>query len=61
MISIKRSVPAISNRPRENSISVGAARHQRFLAAGAAAGDQLLTISLQQSDAVERNAEGLMQ
>src|SRR5271163_618308 len=37
------------------------ARHQRFRAAGAAAGDQLVAVALQQADALERHAELLVQ
>ncbi len=33
------------------------ARHDRFRAAGAAAGDQLVAVALQQADALERHAE----
>ena len=35
----------------------GAARHDRFRAAGAAAGDQLVAVALQQADLVERDAQ----
>ena len=39
----------------------GAAVHDRFRAAGAAAGEQLVAVALQQADALERNAELLAQ
>ena len=35
----------------------GAARHHRFRAAGAAAGDQLVAVALQQADLIERDAQ----
>ena len=39
----------------------GAAVHDRFRAAGAAAGEQLVAVALQQADALERDAELLGQ
>src|SRR5262245_38561814 len=37
------------------------ARHDRARAAGAAAGNELVAVALQQADAIERNAEPLAQ